>query len=104
MPLKKLKITQLSCGYFHTLALESDGSLWSWSSCSDQKFNFGQVGFEGEDSKPRKINKLDNVTLIKAGGYHSFAVSNDSLFSWGAGGFGQLGTGKNHNSITPLRV
>ena len=26
------KITQISCGHFHTLALESDGTLWSWAS------------------------------------------------------------------------
>ena len=37
-----------------------------------------------------------------AGGYHSTAVGEDgSLFVWGGGNYGQLGTGDTASSLTP---
>lgn len=33
-PLQKRVITQISCGSFHTLALQEDGNLWTWASKS----------------------------------------------------------------------
>ena len=40
-----------------------------------------------------------------AGGYHSTAVGEDgSLFVWGGGNYGQLGTGDTASSLTPTLV
>ena len=40
-----------------------------------------------------------------AGGYHSAAVGEDgSLFVWGSGNCGQLGTGDNGGRLAPTRV
>ena len=40
-----------------------------------------------------------------AGGYHSAAVGEDgTLFVWGSGEYGQLGTGDTANRLAPTRV
>ena len=46
MPLYKKCVTQVSCGDFHTLALEENGILWSWGAAIHKggQFNKGQCG------------------------------------------------------------
>lgn len=53
MPLYKKLISQISCGDFHTLALERDSRMiWAWGSLSQKnagQFNRGQCGLNSND-------------------------------------------------------
>ncbi|MBI0085728.1 MULTISPECIES: RCC1 domain-containing protein [Bifidobacterium] len=93
MPTDGTKFTQISTGYNHSLALGSDGNLYSWGDNA-----YGQLGrsISGvNDGTPRKVNLPTGVsrfTQVIAGGYHSLALGSDgNLYSWGDNSKGQLG-------------
>jgi alpha-tubulin suppressor-like RCC1 family protein len=96
----------------HALALQADGSLWAWG---DNQF--GQLAADPlslvSSPTPQQIivNSVSQVdtfwTAISAGGGHSVAsLADGSLWSWGADGAGQLGTGSlvAGNEFVPARV
>ena len=81
----------VAVGFYHCLAIKSDGTLWAWGG----NFNY-QLG-DGT-----KITRLTPVPSIPGndwkqaavGGASSFALKNDgTLWAWGANGIGQLGIG-----------
>lgn len=81
---------RLAAGGLHSLALDSDGSLWAWGSNE-----WGQVGV-GELSQrvwaPARIADAADWVHVAAGPMHSLAIKQDgSLWSWGDNGSGQLG-------------
>lgn len=43
-PLFNRQIKQVSCGDYHTLALETDGQVWTWGGGKDEAKNRGQCG------------------------------------------------------------
>jgi len=75
-------ISQLSGGGGFTLALKSDGHVWSWG------VNFrGQLG-DGTDSNTAKspvlISHFGNVAAIEAGSSHALALKTDgTVWAWG---------------------
>ena len=82
-------VAYVAAGGLHSLAVKTDGSLWTWG-----YNNYGQLGNGTEiySLKPHKI--MDDVISVAAGYYHSLALKADgSLFSFGEGGSGQLGNG-----------
>ncbi len=87
------KFTQISAGYKHSLALGTDGNLYSWG--DNDKGQLGRSINEAEDGTPRKVNLPTGVsrfTQVIAGGEHSLALGSDgNLYSWGDNTSGQLG-------------
>jgi hypothetical protein len=68
----------------HSLALKSNGSLWSWG--ADELHT-------GISLVPHAVPGLSNVTAIAAGRAHSLALCADgSVWAWGQNAYGQLGT------------
>jgi alpha-tubulin suppressor-like RCC1 family protein len=93
------KVVAVSGGLSHSLALRSDGSVWSWGG----NFN-GQLGdgTTAQRSLPAKISALGNVIAIAAGYDFSLAVTSDGrVFAWGNNSGGQLGLGTEVQS-TPV--
>jgi len=97
------KITKISCGYSHTLALSDLGQVFSWGSCK-----FGCLGnSHSEDLVYPEPILIDNekkpfkdITEISAGMYFSLAMGKDkSVYSWGCGTSGRLGHG-DENSVS----
>ncbi|WP_058625283.1 RCC1 domain-containing protein [Microbacterium testaceum] len=91
-----VRATQVSAGPMHSLAVASDGSLWSWGS--------GETGLLGDGdesdhvSAARRVDALwdagKRITQSSAGDQHSLAVASDgSVWAWGDGWTGQLGNG-----------
>jgi alpha-tubulin suppressor-like RCC1 family protein len=92
-------VTQISAGFYHSLFLKSNGSLWAmgWDL-------YGQLGdatyataYPYGTNQPEQI-VASNVTAIAVGGGHSlFLKSNGSLWAMGWNAYGQLGDGTTDN-------
>nr|XP_048292637.1 probable E3 ubiquitin-protein ligase HERC6 isoform X2 [Myodes glareolus] len=86
-----IKIIQVSCGHYHSLALSEDGQVFSWGSNSQGQLGLGK-NFSSQAS-PQKVKSLEGIPLaqVAAGGTHSFALSlTGTSFGWGSNSVGQL--------------
>ncbi len=92
-------VVAIAAGINFSLALESDGSVWSWGDNT-----YGELGrgvFAGINCggvlcspTPTRILGLYNVKAIAAGGHHALALlDNGTVKVWGENNFGQLGLG-----------
>ena len=104
------KIVAIAAGGCHCLALDAQGTLWSWG-CND----YGQLGnaVSGTNSGvPVQVydylynqGLLMSVVAIAAGEQHSLAVLKDgSVRAWGLNNYGQLGIGSSDLSPHTLPV
>lgn len=104
---KKIQALSLGgCGLGggHGLALSTEGSLWSWGDNS-----YGQLGIGSTVSSltPAAISLPagKKVKKIASGGFHSLALMTDgSVWGWGRGNNGQLGTGLSANKTSPTQM
>ena len=99
------EISATAGGYLHSLALKSDGTVWSWGYNGD-----GQLG-DGTNINRNTPVQVDNTNLnsdviaIACGYAHSLALKLDgTVWSWGLNDYGQLGDGTNINRNTPVQV
>ncbi|PPR94716.1 hypothetical protein GOBAR_AA25953 [Gossypium barbadense] len=91
-----VKITQVSCGEYHTAAVSEKGEVYTWG-----LGNMGQLGHSSLQSGdkellPRRIVALDGICIkdVACGGVHTCALtSKGALYAWGGGQVGQLGLG-----------
>lgn len=90
----EMRVKQVACGEFHTLALLESGLVYSWGGTLH-----GKLGREYEKA-PRIVDGLDHVfiTKVACGDCHSLALEQSGvLFSWGGGegshAHGQCGHG-----------
>ena len=97
--LRNDRIVSVAAGKFHSMALASDGKLFTWGDNSG-----GQLGLNNlvDHPSPVLVDYLDpgtlrrgaRVTAIAAGGYHSFALTvSGQLMATGRHKEGQLGVG-----------
>jgi alpha-tubulin suppressor-like RCC1 family protein len=94
-------VTQVSAGYYHTLFIESDGSLWAMG-----RNDFGQLGDGTTTNRNYPVMiEPSNVVAIAAGAYHSlFLKSDGNLWAMGANGNGQLGDGTVADQHSPEQI
>ncbi len=92
----------LGAGWGHSLALASDGTVWSWGSNVN---GFLGDGTTVNRSRPVLVQNLSQIAQISAGETHSLVVSRDgTIKTWGEGDHGQLGDGAARFSNTPVDV
>lgn len=101
-------IVQIRAGYYHSLALASDGTLVSWG-----RNDSGQLGDGTTTNRSTPIN-ITNAGLLSGktitqigvsmGGNHSLAVASGAVYAWGLNDYGQLGDGTTTNRLTPIAV
>ncbi|MDF1884195.1 Ig-like domain-containing protein [Sulfurimonas sp. SAG-AH-194-C21] len=94
---------QTSAGYAHTVALKSDGTLWSWG------WNvYGTIsdGTTVDKSTPTQESSKDTTwSFISAGYNHTMAIKSDgTLWAWGRNNFGQLGDTTLVDKSNPTQV
>ena len=79
------------CGYVHTCAVKTDGSLWCWGDNG-----YGELGDASDIStnSPIRAGTGADWQQVGVGGAHSCGVKNNgTLWCWGWNVWGQLGDG-----------
>jgi alpha-tubulin suppressor-like RCC1 family protein len=96
-------VVALAGGRDHSLAVRSDGTVWSWG--------WNQYGQVGDGTKgnnkltPVQVTGLTGVTRVSAGADHSMALTSAGVvWTWGHNNDGQLGDGTVTNRSRPVRV
>ena len=100
-------VTSISAGTYHSLALASDGKVYTWG-----RNQFGQLGNNSKTGSSVPVAVVatgalngKTVTSISAGTYHSLALASDGkVYAWGQNDKGQLGNGTTTNSSVPVAV
>jgi alpha-tubulin suppressor-like RCC1 family protein len=102
-PIKVMEnVVKVTTGYYHTLAIKTDGSLWAWGSNENGRLGDGTTT---DRLTPVKVMVLENVVSVSAGYAHTLAIEADgSLWAWGFNGIGQLGDGNTTDRYTPFKV
>jgi alpha-tubulin suppressor-like RCC1 family protein len=87
--------SSVAAGLAHSLAIKTDGTLWSWGINSDG-YGEGQLGLGNltSYSSPKQVGALTTWSNISIGWGHNLAIRTDgTLWSWGVNGYGQTGLG-----------
>ena len=85
---------------WHTMALQTDGSLWAWGQNSGGRLGTGDTV---DQLTPARV--MEDVSFITAGLDHSMAIKKDgSLWAWGSNSSGELGLGDTIERLTPEKV
>lgn len=93
-------ITHVEAGDSHNLALDADGSLWTWGS------NYkGQLGDGSDQERGQPLKVLSQVADFAGGYWHSVAVKEDgTVWTWGYNSNSQLGDGTTEDRYLPVQV
>ncbi len=94
---------QISAGYQHTLATQTNGTAWGWG------YNLlGQLGDNTTVSKLSPVSVVGGFTdwcQVSAGNLNSLGIrQNGTIWGWGNNGFGQLGDNTAVSKISPVSV
>lgn len=85
----------VSCGYAHTAAVKTDGTMWTWGLNTA-----GQLGDNSVTSRSSPVQTMTlstNWTAVSCGYRHTAGIKSDAtLWLWGSNTAGQLGD----NSVT----
>ncbi len=99
----------VACGNAHTLALSTDGSIYSWGSGESGCLGLGQEVKKAD--KPKIILnssnniRLNNVVQIAVGGFHSMGLTDEGvIYAWGEAENGRLGTGSLTSENLPRAI
>ena len=93
----------VASGYYHTAAIKTDGTLWTWG-----KNSGGQLGDNAITSKSSPVQTVSGGTnwkLIDVGGYNTSCMkTNGTLWLWGRNTYGQLGDNTTANKSSPVQT
>lgn len=93
------KITSVSCGQAHSLAVSEQGQVFAWGAGEGGQLGLGAI--ETTVRIPRLVKRLcdHRISQVMCGNQHCIALSRDGqLFTWGQNTSGQLGLGKGESS------
>ncbi|RJQ56029.1 MAG: hypothetical protein C4521_01550, partial [Actinobacteria bacterium] len=94
--------TGTAAGYYHTLGLRSDGTLWSWG-----RNQYGQVGDGTLTNRLSPVQVAPGTQWDAAAGgvNHTLGIQRDgTLWAWGRNGYAQLGDGTRTDRLVPVRI
>jgi len=100
----------VACGWEHSLALKSDGTLWAWGDNSSGQLAVGSAGLPSVTTvaDPIQVGSGKDWVVAAAGGDSSLGLKNQgSLWGWGNNRSGQLGLGNRGPygvKVVPTRV
>ncbi len=91
-------ITQIATGFYHSMAIDSNGAVWNWGANTHGELGDGKGVNEGT---PLKLSLASTATQIEGGQQTSVAVLSDgSMWSWGS----TIGytSDASHYNLTPV--
>jgi alpha-tubulin suppressor-like RCC1 family protein len=95
--------TKVTAGQDFACATQQDGTLWCWGSNSN-----GQLGTGNQTSQlaPTRVGSATNWNGVAASIYVSVCATrtDQTLWCWGDGGDGQLGSGSTNSLLVPMEV
>ncbi len=88
-----LPVQTIACGGNHSVAVSTSGAVYAWG-----KNDHGQLGLGDRTDRnlPAQVRSLrsQDVRRVTCGQDHTVCLTGDGgVFSFGAGGYGQLGHG-----------
>ncbi|SEL27203.1 RCC1 domain-containing protein [Paenibacillus sp. OK003] len=96
-------IVSVSAGRNHTVAIDEDGTIWTWG-----KNSFGELGKPDILSSNIPVHLSDafnQVKAVSAGSSFTIALKSDgTVWGWGNNSYGQFGDGTLQDSYTPVQV
>ena len=95
-------IVAIAGGVEHTIALKSDGTVWTWGENGQ-----GELGDGTRTNRytPVQVVGLRDVIGIAGGGQFTAALKSDgTVWTWGDNGYGTLGDGTGVTRFTPVQV
>jgi hypothetical protein len=95
--------TSASAGGTHTLAIQKDGSLWTWGDNTSGQLGNASTG--GTVQAPAHIGSLTYIA-VSAGTTHSMAIdTTGKLWAWGDNSVGQLGNNAGSGTVSaPVQI
>nr|XP_046214995.1 probable E3 ubiquitin-protein ligase HERC4 isoform X1 [Oncorhynchus gorbuscha] len=102
--LQGIPFIQISAGGAHSFALTFSGAVFGWG-----RNKFGQLGLNDNNDRyyPAQLKSLrtQRVSYICCGEDHTAALTKEGgVFTFGAGGYGQLGHNTTNHEINPRKV
>ena len=94
----------IAAGSAHSVALKSDGTVWTFGSNRQGQLGLGIATSEWT-STPKQVPGLSGITAIAAGYLHTLAVDKNGLiYAWGYNSNGQIGNDSTTNTLVPTAV
>ena len=90
-------------GYYFSMAIKTDGSLWVWGNDSYNQMGNGTV--TQPYTVPTQLGVATDWDKIAAGQYHALAIKNNgTLWGWGDNSAGSIGIGNTTPVSNPIQI
>lgn len=86
-------ISWVSCGYYHSALVTVDGSLYTFGERDCGKLGLSTDQVTGHRVPQRVKAITDKVRQVACGGGHTVALTDEDVYTFGLGQYGQLGLG-----------
>ncbi|CAH0473955.1 unnamed protein product [Peronospora belbahrii] len=103
-----IKIVDVSCGDYYTVAVDADGKMYSWGWGGSTMKGAGGLGHAGgkDEPTPRLLTTLVDqgvpMSTVECGEFHTVALTKDGeIWAWGNGEYGRLGNGESDTCEVP---
>ncbi|KAG9261016.1 X-linked retinitis pigmentosa GTPase regulator-like isoform X1 [Astyanax mexicanus] len=87
------RVAWVSCGYYHSAFVTVDGALFTFGERDSGKLGLSPAQLPNHKVPQHVEGISDRVLQVACGGGHTVALTEDYLYSFGLGQFGQLGHG-----------
>jgi alpha-tubulin suppressor-like RCC1 family protein len=95
---------QVCCGYDHTVAIKTDGTLWGWG--RNDSIAEGALGVNDLVTRSTPVTTIlggNNWKQVSTGYRYTTAIKTDgTLWGWGRNNQGSLGVNDTTNRLTPV--
>uniref|UniRef100_A0A672YS73 X-linked retinitis pigmentosa GTPase regulator n=1 Tax=Sphaeramia orbicularis TaxID=375764 RepID=A0A672YS73_9TELE len=86
-------ISWVSCGYYHSALVTVDGALYTFGERDSGKLGLSTDQLTGH-RVPQKVKTIGRpVSQVACGGGHTVVLTDDGVYTFGLGQYGQLGHG-----------
>ncbi|XP_013877220.1 retinitis pigmentosa GTPase regulator b [Austrofundulus limnaeus] len=86
-------VSWVSCGYYHSSLVTEDGALFTFGERDSGKLGLGTEQLSAHRLPQRVKSITDPVRRVACGGGHTVVLTEDNVYTFGLGQFGQLGHG-----------